>query len=225
MLRMVKKLFPHNRFDAVAMAFTFIMIPVAYLHGLYNILPTVYPVSGVSEEEAAANRSSYNQHAIFITFLFVNAVGHLCYTLFTNTSRATKTRPPALGTARCARPAYCAETTTVTSLGGGIGYHNHRFFISFLVYVFIAAAYAAAMSAWVVSMVVGGFTWRLIPSLMFPVMAWVLGYLQVPFITTFLTSVAFMILLGSGALLGLQLVQIWNGQTYYEYLRRGERVL
>lgn len=235
MMRMVKKLFPHNRFDAVAMAFTFTMIPIAYVHGLYNILPTVYPVSGVSEEEAAANRSSYIQHAIFMTFLFVNAVGHLCFTLLTNTSSRRNVLPvthisgwvfcqmcnhnspprswhcPLCKTCILRRDHHCYFT------GLCIGYHNHRFFITFLAYVVIAAAYATVMSAWVVSTVVGGLTWRLIPSLMFPVLAWMIGYLQVPFVTTFLTSMAFMVLLGSSALLGLQLMQIWNGQTYYEY--------
>ena len=234
-MRMIKKLFPHNRFDTVAMAFTFIMIPIAYFHGLFNILPVIYPVSGVSEEEATKNGRFYNLHAFFMTILLVNAVWHLWFTLTTDTSCRRSTLPVTLvpGWVYCQmcnhysppRSWHCPLCKTCILrrdhhcyfTGRCIGFYNHRFFISFLAYVVVAAVYATLLSARVVSIGIGGFTLGLIPSLMFPVMAWMMGYLQLSFITTFLTSVAFMVLLGASALLYLQLAQIWNGQTYHDY--------
>ena len=221
---------PRNPMDALAMGFTLVMVPVAYLHGVFNIAPVVF----WSEE----SRSSYYVAVGFMTFLLANTL--LSYWLLVSVDTSCRravlpvVAPP--GWIHCP---YCQHNAPPRShhcptcnlcvlrrdhhcyfAGKCVGYYNHRYFISFLIYVVVAAVYGVVLSFWAISLLVGGFTWTLFPSLLFPVLAWVLQMMPVSPLIVVETSVAMFASFGAGGLLILQLYQAYKGETFWE-LRKG----
>lgn len=228
-MAVLQKYLPRNAPDALAMVFTIVMVPVAYLHGVFNIAPIVFR----REEDL----TSYYISVGFMTFLLANTVFNywLLLTVDTSCSRVVLPVVAPSGWSHCP---YCQHNAPPRShhcpicrlcilrrdhhcyfAGKCVGYYNHRYFISFLVYVTVAAVYGVVLSFWAVSILVGGFTWTVIPSLVFPVLAWVLQMMPVsPFIMVE-TSIAMFASLGAGGLLLLQLYQAHRGETYWEFQR------
>ncbi len=231
----LKAYLPRSSIDSLAMVFTFVMIPVAYLHGVFYIAPTIWPVSGVSEELGGSNWIAYSCHVIFMTFLLFNTMANLLLTVATDTSCGRVSLPVVSQPGWTFCP-YCQHhtpprahhcTTCHTCVlrrdhhcyfaGKCVGYYNHRYFIAFLVYILIDGVYGAVLSFKAVSIMTGGLTWTIIPSLIFPVLAWLLRMMPVNALVLLETSVAMFAALGTAGLLALQLHQLVRGQTLWEY--------
>lgn len=214
--------------DGLAMVFTFVMIPVAYLHGVLYIGPTIWD----------SNSMTYGCHVIFTTFLFVNAMANLLLTILTDTSCGRVSLPVVAQPGWTFCP-YCQHytpprahhcTTCNTCIlrrdhhcyfaGKCVGYYNHRYFMAFLIYVMSAAIYGVLLSFVAISMLSGGLSWNIIPSLVFPVLAWLLQMMPAGPLVMIETSVAMFAALGTAGLLALQLHQVMHGQTLWEY-RKG----
>ncbi len=232
----VRDYLPRSQLDCLAMGFTFVMIPVAYLHGVFYIAPTIWPVA--VGELKDSNALAYTCHVTFMTFLFINAMANLVLTVVTDTSCGRASLPVVSQPGWTFCP-YCQHhspprahhcTTCRTCIlrrdhhcyfaGKCIGYYNHRYFIVFLMYVMAAAIYGVVLSFTAITILTGGMQWTILPSLIFPILAWLLQMMPVNALVIVETSVAIFTSLGTAGLLALQLHQLVRGQTLWEY-RKG----
>ena len=101
--------------------------------------------------------------------------------------------------------------------GNCVGFHNQRFYIHLIFYIWLAAVYANIMNIDFVYHTFGGYSLKTIFSLVLPLFAWCLGVVQ-----TMSLGAAFMItlcLVGitmTSALLAYHLNNVIKGQTVYE---------
>lgn len=222
----LRKYIPRTSTDALAMGFTVVMVPVAYIHGLVNIVPVVFTGS-----------MAYGLVVSLMTFLLFNTICSYWLLLTTNTTCGRVTLPviEQPGYFFCPHCKFYAPPRSHHCLicqkcilrrdhhcyftGRCIGFYNHRYFFTFLFSVTSAALLGAVLSFWAVFLMIGGFSLTVIPGLIFPVLAWLLDIMPVSPLVMIETSVALFVSLGAGGLLGLQIHQARNGQTYWEYQR------
>ena len=221
-----RKYLPRTSGDAMAMAFTVIMVPLAYLHGVFNIAPIVFP-----------GEPTYTIAVCLMSVLLFNTLSSYWLLLSTDTSCGRVALPviPQPGYTHCH---YCQHHAPPRShhcticqrcvlrrdhhcffTGRCVGFYNHRHFLTFLVSVTTAALLGAVLSFWAVFKLIGGFSLSVVPGLVFPMLAWLLDVMPVSPVIMLETSVALFASLGAGFLLGLQLHQAARGQTYWEYQR------
>jgi len=226
---------PKNHVDALATGFTFIMIPVSYLHGMLYIAPTIWPTSEpyISEEDAGSNTVPYYLTVSVMTFLFVNTYANLLLTLFTDTTISQVTSPvvsqpgwffcPTCRFYAPPRAHHCPSCQKCILkrdhhcffVGKCIGYHNHRYFVAFLLYLTLSAL-LGVVTSFVAIYRLGGLSLSFLPAFIFPVLAFVLRIQPVNFFVMVETSIALFATVGAGGLTGLQLYLLYKGQTYYE---------
>lgn len=237
----LRDLLPRTRVDAIAMVFTIVMIPVAYLHGVFNVAPIIWPTQDVPDQLKEANVFPYYASVLFMTFLLVNAVANYTLTMITNTSCGRIPLPVVSqpGWRFCPycqyytppRAHHCVICRTCILrrdhhcyfAGKCIGHYNQRYFVAFLLYVTVAALLGIVLSFWAVSILMGGFSWAVFPALIFPVLAWILQIMPISPLMMIETSVAMFAFMGSGGLLCLQLMEILRGQTFWEFKRTVNR--
>ena len=221
---------PKNHVDAVAMSFTFIMIPISYLHGVLYIAPTIWPAEGSTAEYSP----SYTVGVIFMTFLFANTYSNLWLTLTKDTSCASVTSPiiaqpgwfycPYCRFHAPPRAHHCSSCQTCILrrdhhcffVGRCIGFHNHRYFMAFLIYLTVSAIVGVVTSFIAIVRLTGGFSFTLLPLFFFPVLAFIFQIMPVNLFIMFQTSMALFVTLAAGSLLLLQIYLIYKGQTYHE---------
>lgn len=230
---------PRNHVDALAMGFTFTMIPVSYLHGVFNITPTLWPLSdepgGLSPETAGENTFPHYLSVTLMTFLFANTMLNLVLTVTTDTSCSLIAQPvvgqpgwyfcPYCRYYAPPRAHHCPSCRRCVLrrdhhcffAGKCIGHYNHRYFVSFLAYLTLSAATGVVTSFMAISKVSGGFSLTFIPAFIFPVLAWLFQMMPMNFFVMVEASLAIFITFGAGALLVLQVYMISRGQTYYEF--------
>ena len=234
----LRELLPKNIIDGLAMTFVFVLIPVAYVHGMFYVTPTLWPLSGVPDEVRERNWLPHYASWIFQTVCLVNGVTSLFLMLLTDTSCGCIPLPVVAQPGWTFCP-YCQYHTPPRAhhcpicrkcilrrdhhcffTGKCIGFYNQRYFISFLAVVFFAAIYASVISYWLMSQLIGGFSWTTLPALIFPILAWVFGMNSVNPVVMALTSCAIFALLTAGTMLALQLGQIYRSQTLWEIKKR-----
>lgn len=221
-----RKYLPRTPVDLTAMTFTIVMVPVAYLHGVFNIVPVVFQSSTI-----------YFMIVSYMTVLLFNTLASYWLLLKTDTSCGRLTLPviEQPGYTHCPFCQYYAPPRShhcpicqkcilrrdhhCFFTGRCVGYHNHRYFITFLIFVTLAAMLATVLSFCAVFIMVGGFSLTIIPSLIFPLLAWMFDMMPVSPLIMILTSLSLFVTLGAGGLLLLQLYQAMRGQTYYEFQR------
>lgn len=226
---LARKYLPRTSMDAIAMTFTIVMVPVGYLHGVFNIAPVVFP----GEEWL----TTYYITVGYMSCLLFNTVLSYWFLLTTDTSCGRVALPviDQPGYTHCPYCQYyapprshhcpiCKECVLRRDhhcyfTGRCVGYYNHRYFITFLLSITSAALLGTVLSFWAVFILVGGFSLTIIPSLVFPVLAWVLDMMPVSPLIMIETSIALFASLGAGGLLVLQLYQAAHGQTYFEFQR------
>ena len=233
----LRRYLPRNGVDGLAMVFTFVMIPVAYLHGVLYVTPTIWPIHNVPQQLREANLFTHYTNVLMMTFVLVNAVSNLILTMVTDSS-CSRIALPVVSQPGWIFCPYCQYYAPPRShhcitcrkcvlrrdhhcyfVGKCVGYYNHRYFIAFLIYVVIAAVYGTILSFRTITILMGGFHWTILPSLVFPALAWLLQFMPVSPLVSIETSTALFVLIGAGGLLVLQLVEIYKGQTFWEFKR------
>ena len=226
MLLRLKKYFPRTSTDTMAMTFTVVMVPLAYVHGVVNIAPVVFPTD-----------PAYTLSVGLMTFLLFNTVSSYWLLLTTDTS-CGRVALPVINQPGYFHCPYCQHYAPPRShhclicqrcvlrrdhhcffTGRCVGFYNHRYFFTFLLSVTSAAFMGAIMSFVAVFTLIGGFSLTVIPGLVFPMLAWLLDIMPVSPLTMIETSVALFATLGAGGLLCLQLYQAAHGETYWEFQR------
>ena len=225
-MRGLRKYLPRTSTDALAMAFTVVMVPLAYLHGVFNIAPVVFP-----------GAPAYRLAVGLMSFLFFNTTYSYWLLLTTDTS-CGRVALPVIDQPGYFHCPYCQHYAPPRShhclicqrcvlrrdhhcffTGRCVGFYNHRYFLTFLLSVTSAALLGTVLSFWAVFTLIGGFSLTIIPGLVFPVLAWLLDVMPVGPLIMMETSVALFASLGAGGLLVLQLHQAASGQTYWEFQR------
>lgn len=227
---------PHSSVDAVAMGFTFIALPVSYLHGILYVAPTLWPTDlpYLSEEEARSNASSYYFSVLLMTYLFANTFANLILIIVVDTT-CRRVPLPVVSQPGWFFCPYCRYHTPPRAhhcsfcnqcvlrrdhhcyfTGKCIGFYNQRYFVAFLVYLLISSLYGFVTSFLAISVVTGGISLTVLPAFIFPLIAWLFQIMPVNPFVMIETSLALFIIIASGFLLAIQIYTIYKGQTYYE---------
>ncbi|XP_014474157.1 PREDICTED: probable palmitoyltransferase ZDHHC24 [Dinoponera quadriceps] len=185
MVVMRKKIWPRTAGDLASMAFVLIIVPLVYWFGLWIVLSELYKDKGLQ----------YTLHFVLGTFIMLNIVGNFTYTVLCDTS--TVRNVISIGTAKtengwwlCTvcesvsppRSWHCHTCDTCilkrnhhcVFVGYCIGFYNHRYFVMFLWYLFLGAAYAFCYGSF--------FIWNRVPfelstiiRMVFPMMIFFFG--------------------------------------------------
>ena len=228
---------PRNHVDAIAMVFTFVMIPVSYLHGVFYIAPTLWPSTSRQElggGEGEDNSYPYYCSVFLMTFLFLNTMLNLVLTVTVDTSCGRVPlpiveqpgwyfcpycryhTPPRAHHCPTCRQCVLRRDHHCFFAGKCVGYYNHRYFVAFLVYLTISALYGLVTSIVAVYRLAGGFSLTYIPAFVFPVIGWVFQLMPVNPFVMIEGSLALLVSVMAAGLLAVQLYTISRGQTYYE---------
>lgn len=169
------------------MIFVLTIVPLIYWFGLWIVLPEIYTHESLP----------YVLHFILGSFIMLNIVGNFTYTVLCDTSTGRSIVPVSTAKAtdgwrlcaicECLSPPRSWHCNTCGTCilkrdhhcvftGCCVGYHNHRYFVMFLWYLFVGAAYAFWYSNF--------FIWSRIPfefpmsivKMVFPVAIFFLGF-------------------------------------------------
>ena len=233
----LKELLPKTRVDGIAMGVTFVMIPASYLHGIIFIAPIIWPVRNVPPQLTEQNTFPYYTNLILMTFLFLNTMVNLFYTVTEDTTCGRVPLPvvsqpgwyfcPFCQHYSPPRAHHCPTCTKCVLkrdhhcyfAGKCVGYYNQRYFVAFLIYLTISSIYGVMLSLWAITILLGSFSLTYIPAILFPVLAWMFQVAPVNPWIMLETSLAIFVTIGAGGLLAVQLYTIYMGRTYYEYQR------
>ena len=148
-----KKILPNTLSDAASMTFILIIVPLIYWFELWIVLPELYEPGSLT----------YFCHFIFGNFMMMNIVGNFTFTVLCDTSTRQVMVPvqtakiengwrlccsceaiapprswhcPTCNVCILKRDHHCIFT------GCCIGHYNHRYFLMFIFYLFVATTYS-----------------------------------------------------------------------------------
>lgn len=148
-----KKIWPRTLSDFFSMTFILTIVPIIYWFELWVVLPAIYEYGSLS----------YILHFFFGNFIMLNIVGNFTYIVFCDTSTGRDIMPISAANTKngwrlCAlcetlappRSWHCSICNICILkrdhhcifTGCCIGHFNHRYFIMFLLYLFIATTYS-----------------------------------------------------------------------------------
>ena len=236
MARALKQYLPRTMTDAFAMTLTFVLLPIAYLHGVFYVAPSLYPTSAsyLTEEAREQNASTYRMHVCAMTYLLAVVLWDLVLTMVTDSSCSGITLPEMAqpGWNHCP---YCKQFVPPRAfhcltcrkcilrrdhhcffVGQCVGYKNHSYFTLFLLHTLVASLYALILSFMLVFKLTGGFSLVVMGATIFPIVGWLLGLVEINIVMLILTSLCILVVAVSAAMLGLTLWHLYNGQTFWE---------
>lgn len=226
----MRNCFPKTKIDCAAMGITAFFVPVAIIHAMY-LLMQLYP-NGASDPDYGWH---YILHCLFSLFLWINCVVYLMQVIVVDSSISNLTLPVILqeGWQYCPmcqqnaplRAHHCVICDACIIrrdhhcyyTGRCIGLTNHKAFVAGLMYGSIGALYAVAVSVAAVRQVEPDIGFSKLLTIIFPILAWAVGFTKANLFFTLLGSLALFGGLASFIFLLLQLWQIAHGQTFYEY--------
>lgn len=148
-----KKIWPRTLSDFFSMTFILTIVPIIYWFELWVVLPAIYEYGSLS----------YILHFFFGNFIMLNIVGNFTYIVFCDTSTRRDIMPISAANTKngwrlCAlcetlappRSWHCSICNICILkrdhhcifTGCCIGHFNHRYFIMFLLHLFIATTYS-----------------------------------------------------------------------------------
>ncbi|XP_011310164.1 probable palmitoyltransferase ZDHHC24 [Fopius arisanus] len=148
-----KKIWPKTAGDGASMVFVLIIVPVIYWFELWVVLPQLF----------SPGSSIYLFHFTLGTFILINIVGNFTYTVLCDTSTRSVILPVSkakvkegwrfcLSCESLAPPrSWHCQTCGICILkrdhhcvftGCCVGHFNHRYFLMFVLYLFIATVYS-----------------------------------------------------------------------------------
>ncbi|EFN69479.1 Probable palmitoyltransferase ZDHHC24 [Camponotus floridanus] len=148
-----KKIWPRTIGDLLSMIFVLVIVPLMYWFGLWIVLPALYKDDILP----------YTLHFVLGNFIMFNIVGNFTYTVLCDTSTKRRIVPVSTATVadgwrlcatcECLSPPRSWHCNTCDTCilkrdhhcvftGCCVGHHNHRYFVMFLWYLFLGAAYA-----------------------------------------------------------------------------------
>ena len=221
---------PKRPTDSFAMLITFIALPCGFLHGVFYVVPFLYPLN------TGADWMRWI-HVVSMIYLMILICTDLYYVLTTNTSCQSLTLPdvPQNGWSHCP---YCKQYAPPRAhhcltcqkcvlrrdhhcffIGRCIGYANHKYFILFLIHTCTAATYGVILSYYLVFQINGGFSWTLLLAAVLPILVWMLQLVSVnPYVILATASATFFMFL-TAILLVIHCWHLYKGQTYWEAQR------
>lgn len=226
---------PKRPTDSFAMFITFIGLPCGFLHGVFYVVPSLYPLDDrYSAEEISDNYWKRIVHTISMIYLMSLICTDLYLVLTTNTSCQALTIPdvPQSGWSHCP---YCKQSAPPRThhcltcqkcilrrdhhcyfIGKCVGYYNHKYFMLFLLHTLIASTYGVILSIYLVSQISGGFSLSLLAAAILPVLVWMLQLVDVNPYVIFATAAAIFFMFLAGSLLLIHGFHLYKGQTYWE---------
>lgn len=228
-MEFVKKYIPRSPTDRLAMTVTFLGIPFAFIHGILNVVPSLYP----RDEDVTVRIGHY----VVMVYLLVTVLSDLFLTMVTDPSCQPLTLPQMSqpGWDYCTYCNQCVPPRTrhcftcckcflrrdhhCYFVGRCIGYQNHKYFMLFVFHTFITALYATVLSVQLVFSLNEGFSWRVLVAAILPVMSWMLQLVSMSYLVLIGTSMALLFMAMCAAMLCLHVWHLYNGQTYWESLQ------
>ncbi|XP_066151197.1 probable palmitoyltransferase ZDHHC24 [Euwallacea fornicatus] len=218
-----KKIYSKSLGDACVTTFMFAIIPVIYYFELWIVLPRFHEPWGVT----------YIFHFLMGNFILLNVSSNLVAIILTDTSISGKILPsdvaknwrfcsvcetlapprswhcPSCNACILKRDHHCMFTSCC------IGHNNHRFFLVFVFYIFIATLYSTVFNIQFIYHYVKFDSWISVVKIVFPLatlfLEWTENQLYLSFILIVMLGCFF-----TAALLVYQLRLILNGLVTYE---------
>ena len=148
-----KRIWPRTFSDLVSMTFILMIVPLLYWFELWVVLPELYEFGSLP----------YIVHFLLGNFIMLNIVGNFTYIVFCDTSTSRGIMPISAANTKDGWK-LCASCITLAPprswhclicdicilkrdhhcifTGCCIGHYNHRYFVMFLLYLFIATVYS-----------------------------------------------------------------------------------
>lgn len=223
--RYYKKYMPKVLGDYVAMTFTIVTIHVIALFELFVVLPYI-------DHDGS---KFYWLHAIMGVFIYINVMTSMYLTITTDATSGSVILPSILKPdwrfcAACEanspprsfhcwackvcilrRDHHCVFT------GNCIGHANQRFYMTMILYLWIAASYCTFLNMDYTFEVLGGLNWRSMITMIMPMMAWLFGISATfNFTVCFISSTCLIGFFLLATLIGYHMINIVSGQTVHE---------
>lgn len=224
---LIKRL-PKTPTDWFAFLFVIVAVNSILIFELFVVLPFLY-------KDFVGFSLVYYLHICAAIFLYFNTMGNMMMVILTETGTRGLLLPSVLkpgwrfcSVCECNAPprSYHCQTCGTCVLrrdhhciftGCCIGHTNQRYFILFLLYLWIAALYANIMNVEFVHHLLGEFSLKSLFILILPLLAWIFQLVDtITMMMAFLLSLCFIVFLLMSALLGYHLINITHGQLVFE---------
>jgi len=175
--------FPRDLGDRVALGFLCLMLPLVAAFEIFFIIPSVYH----------DNPFNHGLHIFFISWVWFNIYHNLVLILRINVSTKNRVLPAILkpGWRFCSmcntnsppRSYHCVHCDLCilkrdhhcVFTGGCVGFHNHRYYIGLIIYLWIATFYANVMNFDFVWEELGSLGLKVIIAVGLPLVAWLMS--------------------------------------------------
>ena len=211
--------------DRIALVFTLVCIHLIGLFELFVVLPYIDP-----------DRSdTFWLHTTVGVLIYINVITSLLKTISTDTTSGSTVLPSILkpGWRFCScceansppRSFHCWACKSCilkrdhhcVFTGNCIGFANHRYYITLVLYLWFAASYCTFLNMDYTWEVLGGFNWKSLLTMVMPMVSWMLGLsLTFTFTVSFISSTCIISFFLLGTLLAYSMLNIINAQTVHE---------
>lgn len=224
-MRALRRKLPKSVAERLALIFFSIMLPGV----VYFQLTVVFPQVHVNDIERTINWT-------ICLFLFINIAGNFWMVVVEDSATKRVFLPSVLkpGWMFCSfcqqnsppRSYHCHSCQTCilkrdhhcAFSGNCIGFYNHRYFVMFLVHLFIGSLYCIVQNTEFVLNQVDSLDWKTLICLLLPLLSFILRLKSHLTLTSmFIYSMCIVSCIAALAILVRQLIQLRKGQVGYEY--------
>lgn len=224
---------PKSKSDFSAFCFLLAAIHSIGLFELFVVLPSIYSTTTHAPDENGF--SLYYFHVFMGIFIYTNVILNLYKVMTTNTSTRGKVLPSILrsGWRFCSvcesnsppRSFHCFVCKSCilkrdhhcTFTGNCIGLYNHRYYISLVFYMCLAAGYSCFLNFDFMYHLFGSTSIKSLLTVLFPMVSWI--FFHTDAMTSFQVLMTSLCIVGfflCGGLLAYHLINALKGQIVYE---------